>query len=512
MTREIQTRILSSVGRSLRRLLRNERGAALIALTIYFPFFVGITTLAVDMSYVLWMRSQLQAAAEAAALAATYKLPDNSPCSIADGSAPTPNTTYDRSCDLAKVYVDRNLPMSRYGMVLRAADVVVGRWTDGCAAGGENCFEPGPAPGGLCINYSFPSGTANCNAVKVTTRMAAANGNPLSLTLAQTFGFGSFDVSATAIAVFGLGPNGAAPTWNVVIVQDITRSLAQSELTKMKQANRLLLDCMHQYAAPGSKMGVTLFAGCSGPNCLASPAIPTYQIPVDVSAYGQDYATVRDKIGDPPTNQNAGIKLCNSSGETPGMPLCTFNGAYTGYHPTLGTENYSPENYSNLGITTNQYYGMKSAFTQLCPDESGGRCQYSGDPPGSRRAMIIVSDGLPQACSVRDNRGRCTAASPNCGDLNAGQGRCDGQNGRPNLEGDAQKKAQEAYEKGDIDIFTIFYSSASQSSQNYIQGAEFMRSLRRGRGREFDLTTPNANDLEKFMAAICATMPHRLVW
>ncbi|HXF87877.1 MAG TPA: pilus assembly protein TadG-related protein [Xanthobacteraceae bacterium] len=501
MKREIQTRILSSVGRLLRRLLRNERGAALIALTIYFPFFVGITTLAVDMSYVLWVRNKLQAAAEAAALAATYKLPDNSACTIADGSAPNSAVQYTGSCDLAKVYVDRNLPVSRYGTVLRAADVVVGKWTDGCAAGGENCFEPGPAPGGLCINYSFPSGTANCNAVKVTTRMAAANGNPLSLTLAQTFGFGSFDVSATAIAVFGLGPNGAAPTWNVVIVQDITRSLAQSELTKMKQANRLLLDCMHQYASPGSKMGVTLFAGCSGPNCLVNPSIPTYQEPVDVSAYGQGYATVRDNIGDPPTNQNAGIKLCNSSGETPGMPLCTFNGAYTGYHPTLGIENYSPG--SNFGITTNQYYGMKSAFSQLCPDESGGRCQYSGDPPGSRRAMIIVSDGLPQAA--------------NCGNLNSGQGRCDGgtnANGsiRPNLEGDAQKKAQEAYEKGDIDIFTIFYSSASQTSQNYIQGANFMRSLRRGRGLEFDLTTPNADQLQEFMSKICATMPHRLVW
>jgi hypothetical protein len=80
------------------------------------------------------------------------------------------------------------------------------------------------------------------------------------------------------------------------------------------------------------------------------------------------------------------------------------------------------------------------------------------------------------------------------------------------LEGDAQKKAQEAYEKGDIDIFTIFYSSASQSSQNYIQGANFMRSLRKGRGLDFDLTTPTTNQLNEFMSKICATMPHRLVW
>jgi hypothetical protein len=477
-------------------LLRDDRGAAMIALTIYFPFFVGITTLAVDMSYVLWMRSHLQAAAEAAALAATYKLPDNSPCTIPDGSAPDPSIQYTGSCDLAKVYANKNLPLARFGTVLRAADVVVGKWTDGCAAGGDNCFEPGPAPGGSCINHSFSSGVANCNAVKVTTRLAAANNNSLSLTLAQAVGFASFDVSASAIAVFGLGPNGAAPTWNVVIVQDITRSLAQSELTKMKEANRLLLDCMHQYAAPGSKMGITLFAGCSGPNCLANPTIPTYQIPVDVSAYGQDYATVRDKIGNPPTNENAGIKLCNNSGETPGMPLCTFNGAYTGYHPTLGTENYNAG--SNFGITTNQYYGMKSAFSQLCPEISGGRCRYTGDPPGSRRAIIVVSDGLPQAS--------------NCGDLDRGQQRCNGQNGRPNLEGDAQKKAQEAYEKGDIDIFTIFYSSASQSSQNYIQGANFMRSLRKGRGLDFDLTTPTTNQLNEVMSKICATMPHRLVW
>src|SRR5712692_7059305 len=111
-------------------------------------------------------------------------------------------------------------------MVLAKADVEVGKWTDGCAGGGENCFEKGPAVGTSCVNYAFPSGTGNCNAVRVTTRRSATNNNALQLVFAPLIGISSFETAAQAIAVYGLGNiNVAQPTWNVIVVQDITGSL-----------------------------------------------------------------------------------------------------------------------------------------------------------------------------------------------------------------------------------------------------------------------------------------------
>jgi len=172
---------------SLKTLLRDERGAILIITTVYLPVLVGFFSLAVDMANVLRTRNMLQVAAESAALAATSQLPDPS-----------------QSVSLAKTYAAANMPTATYGAVLATADVVLGKWPATCATY-TNCFSKLPS-GSDCTTFQ-------CNSVQVTTRMTTANGNALQLAFAPMIGIKTFDVTATAIAVYG---GAGAQAWNVV--------------------------------------------------------------------------------------------------------------------------------------------------------------------------------------------------------------------------------------------------------------------------------------------------------
>src|SRR5262245_61196601 len=180
----------------VKKLLRDERGAVAIVMTVYLPFIVGLFTLATDMSYVLFTRNQLQVTAEAAALAGSTQLPDKT-----------------AAITMTKQYVEKNMPAARFGTVVKDADIIVGKWTTGCS-GSKSCFTAAGAADCAAIG---------CNAIQVTAQLATSNGNALALVFAPMIGMGSFDVGATAIATFGPGPSSGA-TWNVVVVEDISMS------------------------------------------------------------------------------------------------------------------------------------------------------------------------------------------------------------------------------------------------------------------------------------------------
>ncbi|HJM49099.1 MAG TPA: pilus assembly protein TadG-related protein, partial [Alphaproteobacteria bacterium] len=60
----------------MRRLARDGRGAVAIIVALVFPVIFGIAALTVDIGHVLYMEAKLQAAADAAALAAASSLDD----------------------------------------------------------------------------------------------------------------------------------------------------------------------------------------------------------------------------------------------------------------------------------------------------------------------------------------------------------------------------------------------------------------------------------------------------
>lgn len=311
----------------LKRLFNDERGAVLLITTVYMPVIVGFLSLAVDMSYVYRSISMLQSAADAAALSAVDDALENT-------------LSFGNSCNVAKSYATKNLAVAQYGNVLKqntgdCSDVVQGNWalTNSC---------PDALTG---TNYFCAGGTIN--AVKVTTRMAAANGNALALAFISAVvpALANFNVSATAIATYGQQP-GATPL-TVGLVQDVSTSFLQ-EIGNAKAADQLLANCLLN-AAAGSKFGISVF----GVTAMA-----------------------------PFENGQAIVVQGNSSSLT-----SDINGIHI-------NSNGSADSTTASGSGTDIAAGINSANNQICP---GSSC--SPPPTAFKPAIVLVTDGLPNHCN-----------------------------------------------------------------------------------------------------------------
>jgi Flp pilus assembly protein TadG len=429
---------------ALKTLLRDERGAILIILAVYLPVVLGFFALAVDMSYVLSTRNMLQVTAEAAALAATSTLPNNSACTVPASA-----------CYIAEQYAGKNMPAASYGKVLADADVSVGKWDYPTTS-----FTPGGLP---------------YNAVKVTTRMAAANGNALKLFFAQALGWRSIDVPATAIAVYGTQPGA---TWDISIVQDISGSFTynpdyyyycyfwyyyyysvpsfcgsggpqyQGALPQAKAADQALLDCVNGSAPAGSRVGITPFTGTAWNN---------YQAPVAVNT---NYSALKTAINN--------IPQCalDYAGAPAAQPLCS-----------KGTDIAA-----GINSTIAQYNNL------------------SPGPSGSLRNMVVVTDGLPETVNGTPCYGNSSCiAQAQQNALNAADAAgCGGNCASP----DPSKV---------INVSTIYYcSDINCSSSADVTAAAWLATLKQGTG--IALKTPDPTKISTLMQQVCATQPHRLVW
>lgn len=135
---------------------------------------MGAGAIGVDLVQAHAMKQSLSLAADAAALAAAPRLPDG-----------------DAARQAALAYVERNMPSAEHGSVLVPSDVVLGNWDPQAKT-----FTPSTNQG---------QGTS-ANSVKVTTRLASANGNAFSNSLAHVIGFDILDISVSAIAGRGRVP------------------------------------------------------------------------------------------------------------------------------------------------------------------------------------------------------------------------------------------------------------------------------------------------------------------
>ena len=202
---------------AVRRFLADRSGASLPVTVLFLTVFLGFGALAVDVTRALAARDQLQAAADAGALAGASVVWD-----VASAHA------------LAVEFGNKNAPAG-VGDVIDPADVLLGTWDS--------------------ATRTFTAGGPNPNAVQVTAEMSTANGTALQGTLSAALGFTSFDVGATAVAT---GDNGQQ--WDVTIVQDVTGSFSQ-ELDDAKTADQTLLQCISERASPDSLVGGVMFTG-----------------------------------------------------------------------------------------------------------------------------------------------------------------------------------------------------------------------------------------------------------
>lgn len=141
----------------------DRRGAAAATFTFLLPALTAAVGFAIDGGLIQVEQNKLQVAADAAATAGVRRVL-------------TPGQVAEEAVRLAAL----NMAPAREGNVLGTRDVEVGTWN------GETGV--------------FQTGGATPNAVRVTTRSAAANGNPHQLVFGRVLGMPTMDLSATAIA------------------------------------------------------------------------------------------------------------------------------------------------------------------------------------------------------------------------------------------------------------------------------------------------------------------------
>ena len=143
---------------------RDRSGVVAIIVALVAPVIFGAAAVAVDIGRLVLLESQLQAAADSAALAAATSLDDESTAQ-----------------SLAQEYAGKNMPSSEFGTVIQTADVVLGNYDDSTS--------------------TFSANGTPTNAVQVTANLTQANGNPVSLYFGKLIGFDTRDVQTSALAI-----------------------------------------------------------------------------------------------------------------------------------------------------------------------------------------------------------------------------------------------------------------------------------------------------------------------
>ena len=384
----------------LKCLARDQRGVVAVMLTVYLPVLVGLFSLAVDMSYVLQTRDMLQITAESAALASaniSTVVQNNLPCSSGTSSV----------CGIAQQYAAYNMPTAQYGTVLPAANIQVGYWPAGCS-------------GSTCFTSAVPVGTscASCNAVKVTTQMATANGNALSLFFAQLIGLTSVNLTASAVAT-------VSPTTftyiNYYIVVDISQSMGiGSTATDMSNLyNRVVAYKNGNEGETGCVFGCHVkAAGQTYTNeYLAHNVSPTITLRID-SAVSAIQSIISDAQVAAGTNQNIKIGLYTMS-ENPvsGTLLNTISTPSSNYTSlTSLAATIDLGNNVTVGDGDSDFADQLAKFNTILPANGSGASASS-----PLNYVFLITDGLIDTPGSGCTSGHCTGAfSPSyCTNLKA---------------------------------------------------------------------------------------------
>ncbi len=162
---------LKSLRRLAARLVRDRRGGVMVMVGLAFFMLFSVAGLAVDSSYLYVLKTELQGAADSAALAGSRQLPDETAARV-----------------IAQEYAGKNLLHAVHGNTLQDSDVIAGQWDN--------------------QTRSFSAGAAPPNAIEVTLRRTSANGNAARTFFMRMFGFDSVDVTAVSLATAAAGQPG----------------------------------------------------------------------------------------------------------------------------------------------------------------------------------------------------------------------------------------------------------------------------------------------------------------
>ena len=159
-----------------------RRGAIAVLAAIMLVIVLGMAAFAIDVGYLCLVRTELQRAADAAAHAAAYELPDrNQAIAVAKQYAElnySPN-----SSTPGNAMNKGNGKTAAADSILVDSDVVLGTWNPESRTFTQTIFAD------------------EANAVQATVRRSQSGGNPLWLFFGQILGRNTANVEATAIAM-----------------------------------------------------------------------------------------------------------------------------------------------------------------------------------------------------------------------------------------------------------------------------------------------------------------------
>lgn len=153
-------RLRRALGRLVRQ-CRDDRGSVTVQNMVWLATLLAASGFAIDTANAFRTKAMLQAAADAAALAAVLDLPD---------AAEARRT--------ARAFTEVNLPPSLHGQVLNVTDVQIGAWLDG----------------------AFRAGELPADAVRVEVGRTEGRGNALPTLLLKLVGKVDFNLEADAVA------------------------------------------------------------------------------------------------------------------------------------------------------------------------------------------------------------------------------------------------------------------------------------------------------------------------
>lgn len=228
---------------------------------------LGISSLAVDMSYFYVTSNRLQTAADAAALAGAMVMSDK--------------TAMRKE---AKKYAQMNVPED--AKILVDSDIISGRWNHG--------------------SREFTAGGNPQNAVKVTTRMSQESGNPVGTFFAGVLGINDVDITTSAVAAFD-----PVDDWDFVVAQDVTSSFS-TEIADARDADQALLDCIRDNATGGADplWGMVLFTGVS----------TNYE---PLQSVADNYWSLSQSVSDLTLCNGPGMPICSGTHVAPGITAAT---------------------------------------------------------------------------------------------------------------------------------------------------------------------------------------------
>lgn len=178
---------------TLRRVSSQEhRGAITIFTCLLLVFMLGLIALSVDVGYMLSARTELQSAADAAALAGAAVMRDG--------------TTAARA-ECAK-YANENYAAGRKVTLDTSQDIEFGLWDSDTRT----------------FTVLSPSSESQANSLRVTCRLAASRGTAAPLFFGRVWGKSSADISASATARGKYAPCGAFTGLDSAVIKSSSRT------------------------------------------------------------------------------------------------------------------------------------------------------------------------------------------------------------------------------------------------------------------------------------------------